>query len=172
VLAGRAAEEIVFDEVSSGAANDLEVATHLVRRMIMEFGMSESLGPLTFGKKEGQVFLGRDLARERDFSEEVAAEIDREERAIINECYERAKSILAENKDKLILVAETLMEKETLKGKEFEMLVWGESVDQVEPDKEPVAEQVFDGVEEGPEKARIREPKTAGGRPATVPEVR
>lgn len=172
VLAGRAAEEIVFDEVSSGAANDLEVATHLVRRMIMEFGMSETLGPLTFGKKEGQVFLGRDLARERDFSEEVAAEIDREERTIINECYERAKSILLENKDKLILVAETLMEKETLKGKEFEMLVRGESVDQVEPDKEPVAEEVFDGVEEGPEKARMREPKTAGGRPATVPEVR
>ncbi len=63
-MAGRAAEEMIFSEVSSGAANDLEVATHLVRRMIMEFGMSEKLGPLTFGKKEGQVFLGRDLARE------------------------------------------------------------------------------------------------------------
>ncbi|MGI6164340.1 MAG: ATP-dependent zinc metalloprotease FtsH, partial [Bacillota bacterium] len=75
-LAGRAAEEMIFSEVSSGAANDLEVATHLVRRMIMEFGMSEKLGPLTFGKKEGQVFLGRDLARERDFSEEIAAAID------------------------------------------------------------------------------------------------
>jgi len=88
-LAGRAAEEMIFDEVSSGAANDLEVATRLVRRMIMEFGMSEKLGPLTFGKKEGQVFLGRDLARERDFSEEVAAAIDQEESDIIKQCYER-----------------------------------------------------------------------------------
>ena len=87
-----------------------------MRRMIMEFGMGDTLGPLTFGRKEGQVFLGRDLARERDFSEEVAAEIDREERNIINQCYERAKTILVENKDKLVLVAETLIEKRNLKG--------------------------------------------------------
>jgi len=172
VLAGRAAEEIIFNEVSSGAANDLEVATHLVRRMIMEFGMSDTLGPLTFGRKEGQVFLGRDLARESDFSEEVAAEIDREERNIINQCYERAKTILVENKDKLVLVAETLIEKETLKGKEFERLVFGESLEEEESVTEQVTKEEVETVKDASEKARLREPKTAPSRPATVPEVR
>lgn len=124
-LAGRAAEEMIFGEISSGAANDLEVATHLVRKMIMEFGMSEKLGPLTFGRKEGQVFLGRDLARERDFSEEIAAAIDQEERSIINACYERAKAILDEKRDVLTLVAETLLERETLKGEELDSLLNG-----------------------------------------------
>ncbi|HHY35303.1 MAG TPA: ATP-dependent metallopeptidase FtsH/Yme1/Tma family protein [Firmicutes bacterium] len=126
-LAGRAAEEMVFGEVSSGAANDLEHATKLVRRMIMEFGMSEKLGPLTFGRKEGQVFLGRDLARERDFSEEVAAAIDREEREIISRCYERAREILSENRETLNRVAEALLEKETLKADELEELLKGAS---------------------------------------------
>ena len=134
-MAGRAAEEIIFNEVSSGAANDLEVATRLVRRMIMEFGMSEKLGPLTFGRKEGQVFLGRDLARERDFSEEVAAAIDQEESAIIKQCYERAKQILSEHRDTLILIAETLLE-ETLKAEELERLMAGKPLEDAEP--EPV----------------------------------
>ncbi|MGE5578443.1 MAG: ATP-dependent zinc metalloprotease FtsH [Bacillota bacterium] len=124
-LAGRAAEDMIFDDVSSGASNDLELATHLVRRMIMEFGMSEKLGPLTFGRKEGQVFLGRDIGRERDFSEEVAAAIDQEERKIISECYNRAKSLLQEKRDTLNLVAETLLERETLKGEELGLLLEG-----------------------------------------------
>ncbi|HHY11920.1 MAG TPA: ATP-dependent metallopeptidase FtsH/Yme1/Tma family protein, partial [Firmicutes bacterium] len=130
-LAGRAAEEMIFEEVSSGAANDLEMASRLVRRMIMEFGMSEKLGPLAFGKKEGQVFLGRDLARERDFSEEVAAAIDQEESNIINECYDRAKHILSQHRDSLVLVAETLLERETLKSEELERLLSGKPLEEV-----------------------------------------
>jgi len=161
-LAGRAAEEIMFDEVYSGAANDLEMATNLVRRMIMEFGMSEKLGPLTFGRKEGQVFLGRDLGRERDYSEEVAAAIDKEGREIINMCYERAKTLLQENRDTLILVAETLLERETLKGSELDMLLEGKPLPPLKLDKDPVPETAQAG-----EKPKIvPEPK----RVAPVPE--
>ena len=168
-LAGRAAEEMIFDEVSSGAANDLEVATRLVRRMIMEFGMSEKLGPLTFGKKEGQVFLGRDLARERDFSEEVAAAIDQEESAIIKQCYERAKQILAENRETLVLLAETLLEKETLKAEELERLMAGKPLEDAEPEPEKTAksaEPSKDVVDEGFSKEVQRL-----GRVTPVPEV-
>jgi cell division protease FtsH len=168
-LAGRAAEEMIFDEVSSGAANDLEVATRLVRRMIMEFGMSEKLGPLTFGKKEGQVFLGRDLARERDFSEEVAAAIDQEESDIIKQCYERAKQILAENRETLVLLAETLLEKETLKAEELERLMAGKPLEDAEPEPEKTAksaEPSKDVVDEGFSK-EVQRP----GRVTPVPEV-
>jgi cell division protease FtsH len=139
-LAGRAAEVMMFDDVYSGAANDLELATNLVRRMIMEFGMSEKLGPLTFGRKEGQVFLGRDLGRQRDFSEEVAAAIDQEERDIINQCFDRAKSLLEENRGTLILVAETLLERETLKGSELDMLLAGNPLPPLKIDQDPVKE--------------------------------
>lgn len=170
-LAGRAAEEMIFSEVSSGAANDLEVATHLVRRMIMEFGMSEKLGPLTFGKKEGQVFLGRDLARERDFSEEIAAAIDQEERKIINECYDRAKTILSENRDSLILVAETLLERETLKAEEFESLLSGKALEKKDSTKNQVADEALENAEGVSEKGFGREVKAPGGRVTPVPEV-
>ena len=159
-LAGRAAEEMIFGDVSSGAANDLENATHMVRRMIMEFGMSEKLGPLTFGRKEGQVFLGRDLARERDFSEEVAAAIDQEERRIIGECYDHAKAILSEKSAILNLVAETLLERETLKGEELNALLEGKPL--------PPADRVsVPGAEESQEKEK---PLPDKGRVAPVPE--
>lgn len=140
-LAGRAAEEMVFDDVSSGAATDLEVATRMVRRMIMEFGMSEKLGPLTFGRKEGQVFLGRDIARERDFSEEVAAAIDQEERRIMGECYERARTILDEKRSVLTVVAEALLERETLKGDELDLLLEGKELPAKPPAPAPLAGQ-------------------------------
>lgn len=168
-LAGRAAEEIIFEEVSTGAANDLEVATRLVRRMIMEFGMSENLGPLTFGKKEGQVFLGRDLARERDFSEEVAAAIDKEERDIINQCYQKAKQILNENRDTLVLIAETLLEKETIKADELERLIAGKPIEDAGPQPEKAAQDV-ESSEEIADEGFSKEVQRPGGvRP--VPEV-
>jgi cell division protease FtsH len=122
-LGGRAAEEIVFDESTTGAQNDLEVATEIARRMVTEFGMSEELGPLTFGKRHGQVFLGRDLIESRDYSEQVAFMIDREVRKIIEECYERAKDILIKNKGILIKIANLLKEKETIEAEEFNTLV-------------------------------------------------
>jgi len=123
LLAGRVAEDLVLGEISTGAQNDLERATMLVRKIITEFGMSEELGPLTFGTKQEQVFLGRDIARERNYSEAVAFSIDKEARKIMDECYARAESLLNENMDKLHLIANELMEKETLEAEEFEALM-------------------------------------------------
>lgn len=128
LLGGRVAEALVLKEISTGAQNDLERATELVRKLITEFGMSEELGPLTFGHRHDQVFLGRDIARDRNYSEAVAFSIDREARRIMDECYNRAKQILEEHMDKLHLVAQTLMEKETLEAEEFEALIEGSTL--------------------------------------------
>ncbi len=122
-LGGRAAEEIIFNETTTGAQNDLEVATEIARRMVTEFGMSEELGPLTFGKKQGQVFLGRDLIESRNYSEQVAFMIDREIRRIIESCYDKAKDILIKNKETLIKIASILKEKETIEAEEFDKLI-------------------------------------------------
>ncbi|MDN5331864.1 MAG: cell division protease FtsH [Tepidanaerobacteraceae bacterium] len=119
LLGGRASEELVLKEVSTGAQNDLERATEIARRMVMEYGMSETLGPMTLGHKQEEVFLGRDLARGRNYSEEVAAAIDKEVRNIIDKCYSRAKTLLSENINKLHKVAEALLEREKLSEEEF-----------------------------------------------------
>ena len=125
-LAGRVAEQIVFNEISTGAQDDLGKSTNMVRRMIMEFGMSEELGPVAYGEKEEQVFLGRDISRHRNFSEAVAHTIDREVRRIVDRCYHHAEEALKGNRDKLDLIATTLLERETLKGDELiELLVNG-----------------------------------------------
>lgn len=123
LLGGRVSEDLVLKDISTGAQNDLERATGLVRKMITEYGMSEELGPLTFGRPQEQVFLGRDIARDRNYSEEIAYSIDKEARRIIEQCYQKAKTILEENIQKLHLVANTLMEKETIDASEFEMLM-------------------------------------------------
>ncbi|MGI6553881.1 MAG: ATP-dependent zinc metalloprotease FtsH [Bacillota bacterium] len=123
LLGGRVAEALVLDEISTGAQNDLERATMLVRKIITEFGMSDELGPLTFGTKQEQVFLGRDIARDRNYSEAVAVSIDKEARRIMDECYSRAETLLKENIEKLHLIAGKLMEKETLEAEEFEALL-------------------------------------------------
>ncbi|MBX5476358.1 MAG: ATP-dependent zinc metalloprotease FtsH [Clostridia bacterium] len=124
-LAGRAAEEIVFGEVTSGASDDMERSTKLVRRMITEFGMSDELGPMTFGNRIDNPFLGRDLTRDRSYSEEVAAAIDREVAEVINEAYARAKSILQEHREQLDELAHRLLEKETVEGPELDEIVRG-----------------------------------------------
>ena len=125
LLGGRVAEDVVLKEISTGAQNDLERATELVRKLITVYGMSEELGPLTFGKGQGQVFLGRDISRDRDYSEAVAFSIDKEARRIMDDSYKRAKQILTEKIDVLHLIAKTLMEKETLEADEFEILISG-----------------------------------------------
>ncbi|MBT9155149.1 MAG: ATP-dependent zinc metalloprotease FtsH [Firmicutes bacterium] len=122
-LAGRVAEQLVFNEISTGAQDDLDKSTRLVRRMIMEYGMSEELGPVTYGEKEEQVFLGRDISRHRNFSETVAHSIDREVRRIVDRCYHQAEEILKNNREKLDLIVTALLERETLKGEEFEALL-------------------------------------------------
>ena len=115
LLGGRVAEEIVFGEVSTGAHNDFQRATGIARRMVTEFGMSDKLGPMQFGSSQGgQVFLGRDFHSEQNYSDAIAHEIDMEMQSIMKECYARAKQILTENRDKLDIIAQTLLEVETL----------------------------------------------------------
>lgn len=121
-LGGRAAEQIVFGEISTGAHDDLEKSTRMVRQMITEYGMSEELGPLTYGRRQ-EVFLGRDLMRQRDYSEEVASKIDRAIRRIVLEQYERAKSLLLQHRATLNRIALVLMEKETLEADELKSIV-------------------------------------------------
>lgn len=119
-LGGRAAEEIVFNDITSGASNDIERVTALARRMVTRWGMSDELGPMVYGKKEEMVFLGREISEQRDYSEAVAVQIDQEVRNLVNEAYERAKVILIEYRDKLDEVAGRLMEVETISRQEFE----------------------------------------------------
>ncbi len=140
LLGGRVAEQVVLKEISTGASNDLERATETIRRMITEWGMSKELGPMTFGNKKDQVFLGRDIARDRNYSEAVAFSIDKEARAMIEECYQKAEKILTENMDALVLIAETLKERETIDAKEFFALMEGkddvfEEVDRIEKER-------------------------------------
>ena len=118
-LGGRIAEEIILKDVSTGAQNDLERASELVRKMIMRYGMSKELGALTFGHNEEQVFLGRELGQNRGYSEEVAAAIDREARKMMDAAYERCTEILTEHIDKLHVIAKLLYEKETMEAQEF-----------------------------------------------------
>lgn len=139
-LGGRAAEELVFQDVSTGAQNDIERATKLARKMITEYGMSEKLGPMTFGHgHEDQVFLGRDISRDRNYSEQVAAVIDAETKGIIEDAYERAKSLLQDHRTELERVVVALIEKETLDKEEFEAVIQGKSLDS--PDDTPLEEQ-------------------------------
>jgi cell division protease FtsH len=122
LLGGRAAEELIFEDVTTGASSDLERATRLARKMVTEYGMSEKLGPLTFGHKEELVFLGREIGEQRNYSEEVARAIDEEVRNLINQAHETALRILRENKDKLVGLARKLIEVETLEGAELEAM--------------------------------------------------
>lgn len=124
LLGGRVAEEVTFNEVSTGASNDFQRATSIARRMVTEWGMSEKLGPMQFGQSQGgQVFLGRDIQNEQNYSDQIAYEIDTEIQKIIKEAYDRCKTILKDNQDKLILIAETLKERETLDAEQIRSLM-------------------------------------------------
>jgi cell division protease FtsH len=122
LLGGRVAEEVIFGEVTTGAENDLREATRLARKMVTEFGMSERLGPVTYGEKEELVFLGKELGVERNYSDKIATLIDEETRAIIDKAYTRAKKILQEHRSILDKLAEKLLKEETVEGEEFEEL--------------------------------------------------
>jgi len=123
LFGGRVAEELVLEHITTGAGNDIEKATDLVRRMVCEWGMSEKLGPMTFGKKEEEIFLGRDFTQKADYSKTTAIEIDAEIRRIIQESYQRAKELLTTNLRLLHKVAEELLEKEVLDGSEIDAIV-------------------------------------------------
>jgi cell division protease FtsH len=125
LLGGRVAEKLALDDISTGASNDIERATKIARAMVTTYGMSDALGPMTYGTNDEEVFLGRDFNKIRNYSEEVAAKIDNEMRRIIDSAYHKTETLLSENMEKLDRVAQALLEKETISGKEFEMLFEG-----------------------------------------------
>ncbi|MGI5914869.1 MAG: ATP-dependent zinc metalloprotease FtsH [Anaerolineae bacterium] len=123
MLGGRAAEEMVFGDVTTGAGDDIRRVTQLARSMVTQYGMSKNMGQRTFGQKEELIFLGREIAEQRDYSEEVAAQIDREIRAIIDRAYDRARVVLTANRDKLDAIANLLIEKETIEAADLNAIV-------------------------------------------------
>lgn len=137
MLGGRIAEQIVLGDISTGASNDLERATEIIRHMITRYGMSEKLGALTFGTNNSQLFLGRSLGTDRNYSEEVAYEIDKEARRMMDECYHRCTDILTQHVDKLHLVAAALMERETLDAEEFYQIMKDQPAAAAEPSDAP-----------------------------------
>jgi len=123
LLGGRVAEAMVLQDISTGAQNDLERASAILRKMITEYGMSEELGPLTYGHKSEEVFLGRDISRDRNYSDAVAYAIDKEAKQYMENSYKKAETILRTNMDRLHLVASILIEKETIDADEFEEIM-------------------------------------------------
>jgi len=127
LMGGRAAEELVLNIQTTGAGNDIEKASELARRMVCEYGMSERLGPLTFGKREEQIFLGREIAQHRDYSELTAQRIDEEVRDLVTGAYNQAKKLINDNMDALHRMANALLEKETLDSKDIDAIMEGVS---------------------------------------------
>ncbi len=136
LMGGRIAESAFLGSITTGASNDIERATELARAMVCEYGMSE-MGPLTFGKKEEQIFLGREIAQHRDFSEETAIRIDEQVKKIVTAQYDRAKTIIEDNRDTMVRLAECLLERETLDGVEIRRIVAGLSLDDAQPVPDP-----------------------------------
>ncbi len=136
-LAGRAAEEIVFNEITTGASSDLEHVSKITRAMVTRYGMSEKLGPMMFGQKEEMIFLGREISEQRDYSEAVAQEIDSEVRGIVTWAYDESRRLINENRDKLEIIAQKLLEVETLDGAEFLALMGERSPNK--PDEKPTS---------------------------------
>ncbi|WP_168123490.1 ATP-dependent zinc metalloprotease FtsH [Paenibacillus sp. HB172176] len=160
LLAGRVAEEIYIGEIGTGAYSDFKQATGIVRSMIMEYGMSEKLGPLQFGSSQGQVFLGRDIGHEQNYSDAIAYEIDQEMQSIINSCYDRAKKLLTEKSKEMHLIAKTLLSEETLEMDQIKSLIEkgvmlhkDGSSSIVDVDAEPTTEPIIDEI--GDVKVRI-----------------
>jgi cell division protease FtsH len=167
-LGGRAAEELVFSEVTTGASNDIEKVTQTAKQMVMRFGMSEKLGPRVFGHDHGQPFLGREFSAEPDYSDDVAREIDAEIRRIVEEAHQAARGILEGHRDELDHVAEILMRRETIEREEFLQLLDGKSEEEVFGPEEPApppAPPAPEQPERKPERAPrpLPRPGLAGG---------
>jgi cell division protease FtsH len=168
-LGGRAAEEIVFDEITTGASNDLERVTATAKQMVMRFGMSEKLGPRVFGHNQGMPFLGREFSSEPDYSDEIAREIDDEIRRVVELSHQRARDLLMEKRDALEITAQMLVKRETIEKPEFEALLAGKTEEEVfGPDEETIppetpgaAKTGDEGVREGPRP--LPRPGLAGG---------
>ena len=137
LLGGRVAESIFLDDISTGASNDIERATDIARKMVMRYGMSDLLGPIAFGNPNEEVFLGRDFGAQKNYSDEVAFEIDEEIKKIIDSAYNRAKNILTENSEKVHLIANKLMETEKLSGEEFREIYFGKTEEDKTSEEQP-----------------------------------
>jgi len=133
LMGGRAAEELIFNTTTTGAGNDLARATDTARKMVCEWGMSEKMGPLNFGRNDEMVFLGRDFAQHKEYSEQTALEIDSEIKRIVMENYDRAKKIVLSNLDKLKVLAEALLERETLDAADIDVLFAGGKLEATPP---------------------------------------
>ena len=164
LLGGRVAEEMVFDELTTGDQNDIEKATKLARKMVCEFGMSDKLGPLTLGQKQGEVFLGRDFYAHQDYSDQIAYEIDQEVRRLVNEAYAQAESILTENREKLDLVAKALIERETLEKDQLLAILEGRDIS-LAPASGKKTEETS-----GKKQEQAKLPSPIKGRPLPQPE--
>ena len=140
LLGGRAAEEIELNDICTGAVNDIDRATKIARSMITVFGMSDELGPISFESGDEDVFIGRDFLRSKNFSENIASVIDNETKKIIDSCYEKAKEIIINNKDKMNIIVKELIERETLSGEEFKNLFNTGTIDGITPDMDEVEE--------------------------------
>jgi len=161
LMGGRLAEELFLKQMSAGASNDLERSTELARKMVCEWGMS-ALGPLTFGKKEEQIFLGREIAQHRDYSEATAVRIDEEVKKLVTEGYDKAKVVLSENPETLERIAQALIEREVLDAPEIALLLEGKALPPLPiPAKDDAMQQVIK-----PDHGRTAPAK--GERPATA----
>ena len=143
LLGGRSAEELVFKEITTGAQNDLEIATDIARRMVCEYGMSDRLGSLTYGRREGMVFLGRDIVEERNYSDATALAIDQEIHRIVDECHQRARELVTQHQDRLKRLADTLLEKEVLEGDEAKRIVMAQPPSEESGESPGASQQPF-----------------------------
>jgi cell division protease FtsH len=159
-MGGRLAEELQFSEVTTGASNDLENATRMARQMVTRYGMSQKLGPRTFGRREELVFLGKEIVEQRDYSDKIAEEIDEEVHLLIDEAYRRAKEILEAHRLKLIQIARHLMQHETVEGEELNTLF---------DSPPPTEEELARPLEPTPTPAEPRQPAPVSA-PKAAPE--
>ena len=164
-LGGRAAEEIIFSEITTGASNDLEKVTETAKQMVMRFGMSERLGPRVFGHDRGQPFLGREFSAESDYSEEIAREIDDEIRRIVEDAHQTARGILSENRDQLDRISKILLDRETIDADQFVKLLDGAAEEDIFTDEEPEPPAEEPGEGEKVQRGSAQE----GPRPITPP---
>jgi cell division protease FtsH len=164
LMGGRAAESLVLKHMTTGAGNDIERATEIARKMICEWGMSEKLGPLSFGKKEEQVFLGRDIGKSRDFSEETAIAIDAEMKQIVKDNYSKAYKLLEEHQDELHGLAEALLEKESLDRIEVDTIIFGHVQEDTAREAKEAAKSSKADKPEGPATKPTKKQDDKGGK--------
>jgi len=167
LMGGRVTEEIVFGDITSGAASDIKESTRIARLMVCSWGMSEKLGPRAFGDNQEIMFLGREINKSQDYSEDTAVRIDKEVDRLIGEAYERAKTLITQNREKLELIATTLLERETLDGRDVEEIVeYGRMLSEEEREKIDAAKEQETNKEQ---KAKVS-PEDAGTPPPPPPQ--